>query len=146
PVRSVRSCRYRAPQRHSFRVPYRWRGSASGAGEWHVANSERKVSRLAVSRRSPLAMHFRPLPSHRPDFDHVRHKMLEQVLDAVLQRRGGRRAAGTGSLHVEIDDTVLEAAERDVAAVAGHSRTDPGFNQVLDGRNRLGVFFVEELI
>src|SRR5258708_1777765 len=27
--------------------------------------------------------------SHRPDFDHVGHKMFEQVLDAVLQRRGG---------------------------------------------------------
>ena len=27
-------------------------------------------------------------PSHRPDFDHVGHEMLQQVLDAVLQRRG----------------------------------------------------------
>jgi hypothetical protein len=27
--------------------------------------------------------------SHRPDFDHVGHEMLQQVLDAVLQRRGG---------------------------------------------------------
>jgi hypothetical protein len=27
--------------------------------------------------------------SHRPDFDHVGHEMPEQVLDAVLQRRGG---------------------------------------------------------
>ena len=26
--------------------------------------------------------------SHRPDFDHVGHEMLQQVLDAVLQRRG----------------------------------------------------------
>ena len=24
--------------------------------------------------------------SHRPDFDHVGHEMLQQVLDAVLQR------------------------------------------------------------
>ena len=28
-------------------------------------------------------------PSHRPDFDHVGHEMLEQVLNAVLQRCGG---------------------------------------------------------
>jgi hypothetical protein len=26
--------------------------------------------------------------SHRPDFDHVGDEMLQQVLDAVLQRRG----------------------------------------------------------
>ena len=26
---------------------------------------------------------------HRPDFDHVGHEMPQQVLDAVLQRRGG---------------------------------------------------------
>ena len=30
-----------------------------------------------------------PDESHRPDFDHVGHEMPQQVLDAVLQRRGG---------------------------------------------------------
>jgi hypothetical protein len=27
-------------------------------------------------------------PSHRPDFDHVGYEMPQQILDAVLQRRG----------------------------------------------------------
>jgi hypothetical protein len=26
--------------------------------------------------------------SHRPDFDHVGHEVLQEVLDAMLQRRG----------------------------------------------------------
>ena len=84
--------------------------------------------------------------SHRPDFDHVGHEMLQQVLDAVLQRRGGGRAAGAGALHVEIDDAVPEAAEGDVAAVIGDRGAHPGFDQVLDGGDRLGVGLVEELV
>src|SRR5258706_10439665 len=54
---------------------------------------------------------------HRPDFDHVRHEVAQQVLDAVLERRGRGRAAGAGSLHVEKHDPVLVAAEGDVATV-----------------------------
>src|SRR5450631_4353832 len=82
----------------------------------------------------------------RPDFDHVGHEMLQQVLDAVLQRRGGRGAAGAGALHVEVDDAVLEAAKGDVAAITGDRGAHPGFDQVLDGRDRLGVGLVEELV
>jgi hypothetical protein len=26
--------------------------------------------------------------SHRPDFDHIGHEVAQQILDAVLQRRG----------------------------------------------------------
>src|ERR1700722_12771214 len=83
---------------------------------------------------------------HRPDFDHVGYKMLQQILDAVLQRRGRRRATRAGAFHVEIDDAVLEAPERDVAAVIGDCRAHSRFDQVLDGRNRLGVGLVEELV
>src|SRR4051794_10514279 len=70
----------------------------------------------------------RSAKSHRPDFDHVRHEMLQQVLDAVLQCRRRRRAAGAGALHVEIDDPVLEAAEGDVAAVVGDCGAHPGLD------------------
>ena len=63
--------------------------------------------------------------------------MPKQVLDAVAQRRGRRRAAGAGALHGQIDDAVLEAAERDVAAVIGHRRPHPRLDaesgQILDG-------------
>ena len=34
------------------------------------------------------------------DLLHFRHEMAQQVLDAVLQGRGGGRAAGAGALHV----------------------------------------------
>src|ERR1700676_5579715 len=84
--------------------------------------------------------------SHRPNFDHVGHKVPEQVLDAVLQRRGGGWAAGARTLHVQIDDAVLETAESDVAAVIGDRRAHARFDQVLDGRDRLGVIVAEELV
>ena len=63
-----------------------------------------------------------------------------------LQGRGRGRAARAGALHDEIDDAVLEAAERDVAAVAGHRRADAGLEQLLDGLDGRGVRLVEELL
>jgi hypothetical protein len=58
-----------------------------------MANSEWKVGssggfRPASNCHSPFAAHHSLLRSHRPDFDHVGHKVPQQVLDAVLQRRG----------------------------------------------------------
>ena len=77
---------------------------------------------------------------------HVRHEMAQQVLDAVLQRRGRGRAARAGALHGEKDDAVLEAAEGDVAAVIGDRRTHARLDQFLDGGDRLGVVGVEEFV
>src|ERR1700752_2707180 len=94
------------------------------------------------------AIHYSPLAirlSNRPYLNHVRHEMLEQILDAVLQRCGGGGAAGAGALHVEIDDAVLETAEGDVAAVIGNRRPHPGLDQVLDGVHGLRIGLVEEL-
>src|SRR5258708_10282232 len=99
--------------------------------EWRIANS---VTKNPI-RHSLFAIRLSP-KSHRPDFDHVGHEMPEQVLDAVLQRRGGGRAAGARTLHVEIDDTVLEAAEGDVTPAIGDSRRHPGLAHVLDSRDR----------
>ena len=48
--------------------------------------------------------------------------MAQQVLDAVAQRGGRARAAGAGAAHVQVDDAVAEARERDVAAVLGDRR------------------------
>src|ERR1700686_4706919 len=81
---------------------------------------------------------------HRPHFDHVGYEMLEQVLDAVLERGGRGRAARAGALHIEIDDAFLVAAKGDVAAVAGYRRAHAGLDQILDGGNRIGVLGVEE--
>ena len=47
---------------------------------------------------------------------------------------------------MEIDDAVLEAAERNVAAVIGDGRPDPCLDQFLDGGNRLGVGRIEKLV
>ena len=45
----------------------------------------------------------------------------------------------------QIDDAVLEAAERDVAAVLGDRRAHPRLDQLLDGGDGLGVLGLEEL-
>src|SRR6516162_2193608 len=45
--------------------------------------------------------------SHRTDFGNVWNEMAQQVLNAVAQRRGRRRAAGTSAFHVEINDAIL---------------------------------------
>jgi hypothetical protein len=71
--------------------------------------------------------------------------VAEQVLDAVLQRRRGRRAARAGALHLEIHDAVAVAPKGDVAAVARDRGANPGLEQVLDGLDRFGVGRVEEL-
>src|SRR4051812_31773216 len=107
-----------------------------------VSSEWRMVESLVPAIRYSL---FATRPLDRPYLDHIRHEMLEQVLDAVLQRRGRRRAAGAGALHVEIDDAVLETAEGDVPAVIGDRRPHPGLDQVLDGVHGLGIGLVEEL-
>src|SRR6266404_7397271 len=83
-------------------------------GEWRI---DYRYQTLFAIRHSLFALRL-----HRPDFDHVGHEMLQQILDAVLQRRRRGRAAGAGAPHVEVDDAVLEATEGDVAAVIGDGR------------------------
>ena len=63
-----------------------------------------------------------------------------------LQRRGRRRAAGAGALHVQVDDAFLVALEGDVAAVVGDGRAHAGLDQVLDDGDRLRVLGVEEFV
>src|SRR3989304_1218951 len=82
----------------------------------------------------------------RPDLDHVGHEVMQQVLDAVLERGGRGRATRAGALHVQEDDAFLVALEGDVAAVAGHRRAHARFDQVLDGGDGVGVLGVEEFV
>jgi len=70
--------------------------------------------------------------------------VAEQVLDAVLQRRGRARAAGAGALHVEVDDALTETVEGDIAAVLRHGRPDAGIEKLLDGGDDLLRALVEE--
>ena len=98
----------------------------------------------AIVAAHPFAT--RRLPSHRPDFDHVGHEMLQQVLDAVLQRRGRGRAARAGALHVEIDDPSLKPRKvmsPPSLATAGRTRVSIRSLICLD---RLGIGLVEELV
>src|SRR5882724_2976081 len=88
----------------------------------------------------------RIVKSDRADFDHLGHIVLQQVLNAVPQRRRGRRAAGAGALHVQIDDAFLEALEGDVTAVIGDRRPHPCLDQVLDRGHDLGVGGLEEFV
>ena len=80
------------------------------------------------------------------DLAHLGDEVAEQVLDAVLQRRGRRRAAGAGAAHVEEHDAVAKALEGDVAAVLGDGRAHARLDQFLDGGDGLGIVLVEELL
>src|SRR4029077_10144015 len=83
---------------------------------------------------------------HRPHFGDVGKEMTQQILNAVAQRGGRRRAARAGALHVQIDDTVLETLERDVAAVIGDGRPYARLDQLLDRGDGLGIGGVEKLV
>lgn len=65
--------------------------------------------------------------------------MFEQLLYAIFQRGSGRRAARTGTLHLQIDDPALEPAIDDIAAIIGHGGTHAGFDQILYLVNDFGV-------
>jgi len=71
--------------------------------------------------------------------------VTQQVLDAMAQCRRGRRAPGTGSLHIQIDHAVLESAEGDIAAVIRHGWSHPRFDQLFYRRDGLGILGLEEL-
>ena len=58
--------------------------------------------------------------SDRADFRDFGNIMFEQLLDPVLERRGGRGTTGAGTLHLEIDGALVEAAIDDVAAIIGN--------------------------
>jgi hypothetical protein len=68
----------------------------------------------------------------RLHLDHFRHVVLEQVLDAHLERGRRAGAARAGPLHVQVDHAIPEILEDDIAAVLGHRRPDAGFEQFLD--------------
>src|SRR5581483_3614123 len=82
----------------------------------------------------------------RANFRHVRHEMPQQILDALLQRRGRRRAAGAGPAHVEEHDAVLVAAEGDVAAVGGDRRPHARLDQLLDRADGFLVLLLEKFV
>src|SRR2546426_10871169 len=80
-------------------------------------------------RRSVVGVPASVASLHWPDFDHVGQIVTQQILDAVAQRRSRGGPTGTGTLHVEIDHAIPEAAEGNVAAVVGDRRPYPCFNQ-----------------
>ena len=65
--------------------------------------------------------------------------MTQHVLNTMLQRGGGGRAARAGTLHVQPHHAVAIAAEHDIAAIAGHGRAHAGVEQFLDLRHDLSV-------
>ena len=64
----------------------------------------------------------------------------------MTQRRGRRWTAGTGALHVEIYDAVLEPAEGNITAVIGDGWADPRLDQFFDRSNGFGILRFEKLI
>src|SRR5580704_2657579 len=116
---------------------------------FQTANQPPHIStkRERKSQRVDVAASTRPrsLPLERFHRLNIRQEVLEKVLDSVPEgrRRGG--TAGTGALHLEIDDSLAIALEDDVAAVASDRRADSGLDQFLDRLDRFGVLGVEEL-
>ena len=100
---------------------------------------DREQQRLPTRNRGPAR---RPGvgASHGPDLDHFGDVMAQHVLDPGLQGRGRTGAAGAGTLHVQVDDAVLEILEGDVAAIHRHRRAHPRFQQFLDLGDDLVVF------
>src|SRR5262249_18225902 len=84
--------------------------------------------------------------SYRSNFDHVRNVVAQQVLNTVLQGCGRGWATGTRALHVEKHDAILEAPERNIAAVIGDGGPHTGLDQFLDDGDRLGVLGIEKFI
>jgi hypothetical protein len=70
--------------------------------------------------------------------------MAQKVLDAMPEGGSRRWATRAGTLHFEIDDAFLVAAESYVAAVAGDRWTNARLDQILDGGNGLGVLGIEK--
>src|SRR6056297_4001400 len=62
----------------------------------------------------------------------LRDIVAQQVLDPHLQGDGRGRAAGTGALHMQVDNAALEPVKGDVAAILRHGRPHPGIQQFLD--------------
>src|SRR6478752_10777665 len=124
PARADPRALYRARRQNRLRVRYRWPEHAFG-------NCSIKFRRDPAWCRSSAVLP-RKLRLHRPDFDHVRDEMAQQVLDPVIQGRGRGRAARAGPLHVEIHDAFLVTTEGYVAAVSGDGRTHARLDQILD--------------
>src|ERR1700722_13708831 len=105
------------------------------------------VSMASTRMEDQTVLTWRDAPElHRPDFGDVGYEMAQQILDAVLQRRRRGWATCARALHIEKDDAIFEAAEGDVAAVVGYSRTDACFDQFLNRGDRFGVGGIEKFV
>src|SRR3546814_15021833 len=65
--------------------------------------------------------------------------IVEQLLDAVLQRRGRGGATRAGALHLEEDLPLVEPAIDDVAAVIGDRGAHAGVDQIPDLFDDIGI-------
>src|SRR3954468_17710234 len=105
---------------------------------WRMILSENRFPLFGIKRFAARAN------LDRANLGHVRHEVAQQILDAVLERCRGGRADRAGAFHCEIDHALLVAAERDVAAIVRDSGAHTGLDQLLDGRDRVGISRLEE--
>src|SRR5580658_9885058 len=96
--------------------------------------ARKRLSRLRSPARGSDGSHFL----------HLGYIVAQHVLDAGLQGRRRAWAARARALHVQIDDAVLVAMEKDVAAILSHRRTHPRLEQLLDLLHHLVLVFVRE--
>lgn len=74
-----------------------------------------------------------------PNLDDFRHIMLQELFDALLERRGGGRATRACTVHGEKDDAPVKAPIDDVAAIPGDRGAYPRLDQILDLIENFGV-------
>ena len=65
--------------------------------------------------------------------------MADQAFDAALEGHGGRRTAGTGTVHREIEMALAIALVSNIAPVLRNCRPDAGLDQLLDLVDDVGI-------
>src|SRR5690242_12952283 len=74
-------------------------------------------------------------PSDRAHLEHLRDIVPKHVFDPGFQGCGRVRTSRTGSLHLQVDDTVLKVMKNYVSAILCDRRTDARLQQFFDLRN-----------
>ena len=68
----------------------------------------------------------------RSDFDDFRHVVPQHIFDPHFQGRGRTRAARARTLHMQVDDAILEILEHDITTVLRHGGPNARVEQFLD--------------
>ena len=69
------------------------------------------------------------------------HIMFQQIFNALLQCRRGRRASGACPAHMQGDNAVFKAVKNNVTAILRDSRAHPCIENLFDDGDHFGILF-----